>query len=371
VNASGFTCSWRATNRSKGWVQGDIDAFFQSIAQPSPAITNVVVSGPGNSPNQHLNDPNDPDYEVTMDVQIAAAAYYLATGHPAEIRVYWGDGNDMGAIAAAISAAAADGCDVCSISWGSDEANWQTAGQQAGFDYAGQLNAAAQAATNAGMIVFAASGDNDASDGGPTPANVDLPSSSPFVVGCGGTTKTTSDESVWNNDPGNSSGNGTGGGFSTLFPPQPWQAGAPQGPGRMVPDVAGDADPYTGYNVFVHGAMTTVGGTSAVAPLYAGLFAAFGRKLGYVTPKLWLNHTSFNDITSGDNGFYRARVGPDPCTGIGSPIADKLAALFGAPLAAIAAADLATDGEAAGAASLPGRRPHRRGPSHGEVRHRA
>jgi hypothetical protein len=51
--------------------------------------------------------------------------------------------------------------DVCSISWGSDEANWQTAGQQAGLDYAGQLNAAAQAATNAGMIVFAASGDND------------------------------------------------------------------------------------------------------------------------------------------------------------------------------------------------------------------
>jgi carboxypeptidase C (cathepsin A) len=353
-----------------GWVQDDIDAFFQSIAQPSPTITDIVVSGPGNDPNQHVNDPNDPDYEVTMDVQIAAAAYYLATGHPAEVRVYWADGNDMGAIAAAISAAAADGCDVCSISWGSDEANWQTAGQQAGFDYANQLNAAAQAATSAGMIVFAASGDNDASDGGPTPANVDLPSSSPFV-GCGGTTKTTSDETVWNNDPGNSSGNGTGGGFSTLFPPQPWQAGAPQGPGRMVPDVAADADPYTGYDVFVHGVPTTVGGTSAAAPLYAGLFAAFGRKLGYVTPKLWLNHTGFNDITSGDNGFYRARVGPDPCTGIGSPIADKLAALFGAPLAAIAASDLAMGGEAAAAALSPGRRPHRRGPSHGEGRHRA
>src|SRR5208283_1249605 len=102
-------------------------------------------------------------------------------------------------------------------------------------------------------------------------------------------------------------------------------------PGRMVPDVAGDADPYTGYQLYVHGSGATLGGTSAVAPLFSGLFAAFGSKLGFITPKLWLNQTCFNDITSGDNGFYRALAGPDPCTGLGSPIADKLAALFGAP----------------------------------------
>jgi subtilase family serine protease len=77
-----------------------------------------------------------------------------------------------------------------------------------------------------------------------------------------------------------------------------------------------------------------VGGTSAVAPLYAGLFAAFGRKLGFVTPKLWANHLCFTDITQGDNGFYRARVGPDPCTGLGSPIGSKLAALLTAPVGA-------------------------------------
>ena len=68
----------------------------------------------------------------------------------------------------------------------------------------------------------------------------------------------------------------------------------------------------------------------AVAPLYAGLFAAFGTKLGFVTPTLWANHLCFNDITEGDNGFYRARIGPDPCTGIGSPIGTKLAALLAA-----------------------------------------
>ncbi len=343
-----------------GWVQADVDTFFKSINQPSPSITDVIVGGAGNAPNQHLNDPNDPDYEVTMDIEIAGAAYCLATGEPATIRVYWADGSDMNAIAAAISAAAADGCDVFSITWGSDEANWRTAGQQTGVDYAGQLNAAAQAATNGGMIVFAATGDNNSSDGGPTPANVDLPSSSPYAVACGGTSKTATAETVWNNDPGNPSGKGTGGGYSTLSPPQSWQAGAPAGPGRMVPDVAADADPYTGYQLYVHGSGATLGGTSAVAPLYSGLFAAFGSKLGYITPKLWLNQTCFNDITSGDNGFYRASVGPDPCTGLGTPIANKLAALFGASAASGSPLAAAIAGEEAGLTAMAATAPHRR-----------
>ena len=96
----------------------------------------------------------------------------------------------------------------------------------------------------------------------------------------------------------------------------------------MVPDVCADADPNTGYNIFVHGSATVVGGTSAVAPLYAGLFAAFGTKLGFVTPTLWQNQKAFNDITVGSNGFYNAAVGPDPCSGIGSPIATSIAQLF-------------------------------------------
>jgi subtilase family serine protease len=98
----------------------------------------------------------------------------------------------------------------------------------------------------------------------------------------------------------------------------------------MVPDVAANADPNTGYEIVVHGQTQPVGGTSAVAPLYSGMFAAFGRKLAFVTPKLYLNQTAFTDITQGDNGFFRAAVGPDPCTGLGSPIASKVAALFAA-----------------------------------------
>jgi kumamolisin len=301
-----------------GWLQSDIDQFFSSIGQPVPHIADISVDGTQNNPNQHLDDPeHDPDGEVALDIQIAAAAYFVATGTPATIRVYWAKD-----IATAVRAAAADGCDVCSISWGADEALW---GPQAGQD----MEQAAMDATGAGTIVFAASGDNDSSDGGQTPANVDLPSSAPHVIACGGTTLTGNTETVWNNDPGNPNGNGTGGGYSTLFKPLPdWQVGAPNGPGRMVPDVSANADPQTGYNIVLHGAQVTVGGTSAVAPLYAGLFAAFGTKLGFVTPELYLNQVCFNDITTGDNGLYRAGIGPDPCTGIGSPIGTRLANLL-------------------------------------------
>ena len=302
-----------------GWVQSDLDQFFGGIGQPVPQITDVSVDGTKNSPDP---SPEGPDGEVALDLEVAAAAYYVATGQRATIRVYWAQD-----IAKAVRAATADGCDVCSISWGADEANW---GAPAGED----MEQAAADATAAGMIVFAASGDNDSSDGGPSPANVDLPASAPHVIGCGGTNKTSTTETVWNNDPGNPSGEGTGGGYSTLFKPLPgWQAGAPNGPGRMVPDVSANADPNTGYKMILHGAPTVIGGTSAVAPLYAGLFAAFGTKLGYITPELYLNQVCFNDITTGDNGAYRAGPGPDPCTGIGSPIGTKLATLLMHPAA--------------------------------------
>ncbi len=305
-----------------GWVASDMDSYFQSLGQPVPSITDVSVDGTQNTPNQS-GSAGQADYEVALDIQVSGAGYYAATGQAATIRVYWSQD-----IASAVQKAASDGCDVCSISWGADEAMFGTTAAQ-------QMESTAETATAGGMAVFAASGDNDSSDGGPTPANVDCPSSCPHVVGCGGTNKTSTSETVWNDDPGETDGEGTGGGYSTIFPVQSFQIGAPPAPantqygkGRMVPDVCADADPNTGYNIFVHGSATVVGGTSAVAPLYAGLFASFGRKLGFVTPKLWQNQSAFNDITVGGNGFYNAGPGPDPCSGIGSPIANRIAALF-------------------------------------------
>jgi subtilase family serine protease len=296
-----------------GWTMPDMKLFCENNKIPLPSIEDISVDGTANSPGA---DP-DADGEVALDLQVSAAAYSVATGKPAKIRVYWASD-----IAAGVRAATADGCDVCSISWGSDEANWGKAAGDA-------MEQTAEAACAAGMIVFAASGDNDSSDGGPNAANVDLPSSCPHAVGCGGTRKTYSSETVWNDNPGQSNGEGTGGGFSTLFKPVPlWQIGAPHGPGRMVPDVAANADPETGYQIVLNGQISPVGGTSAVAPLYSGLFAALGAKLGWVGPELWSHPVCFNDITVGDNGAFRARSGPDACTGLGSPIAGRLAALM-------------------------------------------
>jgi subtilase family serine protease len=99
--------------------------------------------------------------------------------------------------------------------------------------------------------------------------------------------------------------------------------------GRGVPDVAGDADPVTGYQVRVDGQNQVIGGTSAVAPLWAALVALMneqlGTPIGFLNPKLYpLGESVFHDVTSGNNdsgklGYYSAKTGWDPCTGLGSP----------------------------------------------------
>jgi kumamolisin len=172
--------------------------------------------------------------------------------------------------------------------------------------------------------------------------HVDFPASSPHVLACGGTKlvasgDTITSETVWNELSANEGA--TGGGVSTLFALPDWQAksGVPKptasGGGRGVPDVAGDADPSTGYTVRVDGETTTIGGTSAVAPLWAGLIAlanaANGRDAGFVNPTLYGAETAFRDITSGNNGSFKAGTGWDACTGLGSPKGAAVIAALG------------------------------------------
>lgn len=293
-----------------GWNAADVTAAFNRMGLPEPRVTDVSVDGTTNNPG------NDADAEVALDIQIAAASYTMATGVSADVRIYWSQD-----IAKAVRAAARDGCDVCSISWGAPEAEW---GQSAVFE---MNRVAVEAVHTYGMTIFAASGDNDADDGMRVPS-VDCPACCPQVIGCGGTMKPRyGTETVWNNDPGRSNGAGSGGGYSLYFPRQVWQVGAPKGPGnlgRMVPDVAACADPDTGYEVVLNGDTMVIGGTSAVAPLYAGLVAAVGgKKPGWITPQLYANPGWFSDVSTGDNGTYTARTGPDACTGLGSPVGDK------------------------------------------------
>jgi kumamolisin len=315
---------------SGGWLEDDIKKFFaaQGLAGMEPDVSDHPVDGEPN--NSNSSSPNVADTEVALDIQIAGAAYAVATGKPATIRIYW-----TSDLTAGLRAATTDECDVCCITWGADEQSW-------GRPAADIFNAAAKEAAANGMIIVAASGDNDSSDGGPTPANVDFPASSPYVIGCGGTSRRKAPksgepiETVWNNNRGHADGQGTGGGFSEFFPIPDWQLGTVQARRRMVPDVAAHADPQTGYKIFAHGSELTVGGTSAAAALYAGLFAAFGSKRGFITPELYKNQVCFNDITDGDNGKFRALVGPDPCTGLGSPRGTRLAQRIGSDAATLA-----------------------------------
>jgi kumamolisin len=194
-----------------------------------------------------------------------------------------------------------------------------------------------------GITVTVAAGDHgapDSEDPAEKRANVDFPASSPNVLACGGTrlvgdqTGITS-ETVWNNRDGWA----TGGGVSEFFGLPAYQKGIgvpkssnPGGKvGRGVPDICGNADGETGFIIRVDGSSQVIGGTSAVAPLWAGLIALLNsghsQPLGFITPKLYALTSSANalrDITEGDNGVnqvkgYKAKAGWDPCTGLGSP----------------------------------------------------
>jgi len=167
--------------------------------------------------------------------------------------------------------------------------------------------------------------------------HVDFPASSPYVLACGGTylaavNNGVPQESVW--DDLASGGGATGGGVSALFPLPAWQTGAnvPGGSMRGVPDVAGDASPESGYNVLVDGQPQVVGGTSAVAPLWAALIALVnqqkGEAAGFVNAALYQNPSAFHDITQGSNGAYAAAPGWDPCTGLGSPMGTAIAKIL-------------------------------------------
>jgi len=272
-----------------------------------------------------------------LDIEVSAA---VAPG--AKIVVYFAPNTDQGFIDA-IGTAVHDTTNnpgVISISWGGPESSWTAQALSA-------LDAACQSAAALGITITVAAGDNGSTDGG-TGNNVDFPASSPHVLACGGTKlsgngSTITSEVVWNEQ---ATGEGaSGGGVSNVFPLPSWQANANvpapsvSTGGRGVPDVAGDADPETGYQIRVDGQSMVIGGTSAVAPLWAGLIALNnqqnGKTAGFIQPQIYAakGASAFNDIVSGNNGAFSAGPGWDPCTGLGSPIGAKLIALLGASAA--------------------------------------
>ena len=319
-----------------GFAPDDLASYFEKLGIAAPAVTAVPVDAGRNTPT---GDANGPDGEVMLDIEVAGA---LAPG--AAIAVYFAPNTDQGFLDAVTQAIhdAKRKPSVLSISWGGPESTWT---QQA----ANAMDQAFQDAASLGVTICVASGDGGSSDGASDgKAHADFPASSPNVLGCGGTRITTvaggaaiAKETVWNDG---AQGGAGGGGISALFPVPAYQQGvalppsanAGTGPGRGVPDVAGNADPESGYQVLVDGKALVIGGTSAVAPLWAGLVArlngTLGRPVGFLNPFLYAHAAACRDITSGNNGAYKAHKGWDACTGLGSPQgAALLTALQAAP----------------------------------------
>ena len=312
-----------------GFRPQDLETYFSGLGVATPAVTAISVDHGANQPS---GDPNGPDGEVMLDIEVVGA---IAGG--ASIAVYFAPNTDAGFLDA-VTTAMHDTVrkpSVISISWGGPESSWTSQAMTA-------MDQAFQAAAALGITVCAASGDGGSSDGaGGSAAQVDFPASSPFALGCGGTSlraarNQITSEVVWNDAA--ASGGAGGGGVSVFFPVPSWQQGlaatssaGTRSPlsGRGVPDVAGDADPQTGYEVRIDGTDTVIGGTSAVAPLWAGLIALAnalnGRTAGYLNPLLYANPGALRDITEGNNGAFAAAAGWDACTGLGTPIGQEIA----------------------------------------------
>lgn len=302
-----------------GFRRSRLQRYFEKLGRPMPKITAVSVDGVRNRPGVDQTA----DGEVVLDVEVIGA---IAPG--AEQLVYFAPTSDRGFVDA-VTTALFDprSPSVLSISWGQAEDQWTEQGRRA-------LDQAFQAAAVLGVTVCAASGDYGWTDGVTgRQAHVDYPAASPYVLACGGTHLEVIDgdiaEVVWNDHDGNA----TGGGVSSFYDLPSWQrrARVPRsvdrgGSGRGVPDVAGNADPETGYLIGDGLVDHPFGGTSAVAPLWAALIAQLNQQLGaragFLNPLLYeqVDRSVFNDVAKGGNGAYRARrLSWDACTGHGTP----------------------------------------------------
>lgn len=289
-----------------------MDAYFQSLGVRSPTLVSVPVAGGKNK----SDGPNGADGEVQLDVQIAGAIAQDAT-----FRVYFADNTDASFLAALKQAVAE--CNGVSISWGAAENEWDSSTMDA-------FEQVIKAARANGVPVFVAAGDTGSQDSSGAGNQTDFPASSPSAIGCGGTrllldsAGQRASETVWDD---NDTQSATGGGISRHFP------------GRQVPDIAGNADPDSGYQVMIDGQSYVIGGTSAVAPLMLGLHALLwelngGKPFDFMN-LITANPAALFDVTAGDNGGYRAGPGRDETTGYGVPdgqlLADALLASVAAP----------------------------------------
>jgi kumamolisin len=260
-----------------GYRTSDLESYWQKIGIDPVSVSSISVAGVGNRP---VGSAVNAGAEPVLDIEIAGSI-----APRAKLAVYFAPNTDAGFLQA-IHAAVYDRVrkpSVISISLGGPEDQWprQT------LDV---FNQVFHDASMMGITIVCAAGDDGRSanekEGKPY---VDFPASSPWVLSCGGTAfkgeGSMATEIAWQR--GTASGS-IAGAVSTFFRLPDYQAEArvpvstvrSRFAGRAIPDVAACADPATAYSVLIDGKACVVGGTSAVAPLWAGLTALLNEQLG-------------------------------------------------------------------------------------------
>jgi hypothetical protein len=286
----------------------DLQTFDRQFGLPDPNLTKATPQGqPAYNQGWAL--------ESALDVQWAHA-----TAPGADILLVEARSNSLGDLFGAVDYARNyPGVSVVTMSWGSGEFSGETS-------YDGYFTTPSG---HNGVTFVAASGD--------TGGQKSYPAISPNVVGVGGTRLNLDGAGNYLSETGWS---GSGGGISSYEPLPDYQAGWHSYTRRTSPDVSLVADPNTGVYVRFRGGWYSVGGTSASAPQWAGLFALADQGLnlqgfdtldgpGQALPALYgvasYNYSyDFNDITVGRAGSFSAGPGYDLVTGLGTPVAYNL-----------------------------------------------
>ncbi len=308
-----------------GYKASDITKYESQFGLPAAALQNVLVDGYNGAAGSGAG-------EVTLDIELQIALAPNAT----KFYVYEGPNSDTGVVDTYNKIATDNIAKEVSTSWGEAE-NSSTATVR------NSENTAFQQMASQGQSIFAAAGDSGADDNGSS-LSVDDPASQPYMVGVGGTSLTTvsaggayKSEKTWNG--GSASAGAGGGGISTVWSIPSYQSGvitaASKGSttARNVPDVSLDADPNTGYAIYVGGAWNIYGGTSCAAPLWSAFTALVNQQrvasgkalLGFANPLIYTTAegsrygTDFHDIADGStNLYYPAVTGFDDATGWGT-----------------------------------------------------
>jgi kumamolisin len=322
-----------------GYAMTDIEATMKAFGGNLTVPTPVTVSVDGQQ-NSGVTDG-----ETLLDITVSSAIAQAAT-----IAVYFTAGastqNIIHALQRMIHPGTGDPVPtVISISYGWSADN--TTDSISAEEYQ-QMSQLFQDAAHLGITVLVSSGDSGVEFESTTEAEASYPATDPWVIACGGTSignvdqnAATFTEYLWNDSWGsgqNLQKGATGGGVSELFPVPAFQNGFPvpvslaeKKSGRGIPDVAGNASPLSGYPQVQGGQQGDGGGTSAVAPLYAGLIAVInsnlGAQLGFITPQLYaLAKTAIRELSGppgpannsfdGINGYPATKIW-NACTGLG------------------------------------------------------